>query len=277
VPGERERRLTATGASRARVYSSPHRTDDAPELPTERIVLRIVPYSHPALRYKSRPVATIDDALRGTVRAMFDLMYAAKGIGLAANQVGLPFRLFVLNLSADPEKPEEEQVFLNPEARVMVDKKSSDLAYPSKVQKKPQSQSTTDMVENLMKVNASSNSNPGVDIESVDAIDIYNDTFVERNFTQVEIDYCRQAPNPQASFTGKWSAKEAVFKSLKVEGKGAGAALKDIEIRNDESGAPVVTLYGDAKAAADKAGVKSTTVSISHSDAQVIAVAISSF
>ena len=36
-------------------------------------------------------------------------------------------------------------------------------------------------------------------------------------------------------------------------------------------------LYGDAKAAADKVGVRSTTVSISHSDAQVIAVAISSF
>lgn len=78
-------------------------------------MFRIVPYSHPALRYKSRPVATIDDALRGRVRAMFDLMYAAKGIGLAANQVGLPFRFFILNLSADPEKTEEEQVFLNPE------------------------------------------------------------------------------------------------------------------------------------------------------------------
>jgi fatty acid synthase subunit alpha, fungi type len=38
-----------------------------------------------------------------------------------------------------------------------------------------------------------------------------------------------------------------------------------------------IQLYGDAKAAANKAGVKSTTVSISHSDAQVIAVAISSF
>jgi peptide deformylase len=67
------------------------------------------------LRYESRPVATIDDALRARVREMFDLMYAAKGIGLAANQVGLPFRFFVLNLSSDPSKPEEEQVFLNPE------------------------------------------------------------------------------------------------------------------------------------------------------------------
>ena len=46
---------------------------------------------------------------------MFELMYAAKGIGLAANQVALPFRFFVLNLTADPEQPDKEQVFINPE------------------------------------------------------------------------------------------------------------------------------------------------------------------
>jgi peptide deformylase len=78
-------------------------------------VLRILPYNHPALRFESRPVATIDAALRAVVREMFDLMYAAKGIGLAANQVGLPYRFFVLNLAADPAKPEDERVFLNPE------------------------------------------------------------------------------------------------------------------------------------------------------------------
>ena len=193
------------------------------------------------------------------------------------------------------EDAQSSQIFLNPEARVEQDKKTAEYKYPTEAPKKAHSQSTTEMVESLMKVNAGGNSNPGVDIESIDALDIHNDTFVERNFTQAEIDYCRQSPNPQASFTGKWSAKEAVFKSLKVEGKGAGAPLKDIEIQNDDKGAPTVLvsytpitflperrltdvqLYGDAKAAAEKAGVKSTTVSISHSDAQVIAVAISSF
>ncbi|KAF2724975.1 fatty acid synthase subunit alpha [Polychaeton citri CBS 116435] len=175
------------------------------------------------------------------------------------------------------EDNQQAQVYLNPDARVVLDKKTSKLHYPKVAPKKVSDKSTTEMVETLMKVNASANSNPGVDIESIDAIDIHNDTFVERNFTPAEITYCRQAPNPQASFTGKWSAKEAVFKSLKVESKGAGAALKDIEIGNDETGAPTVTLHGDAKAAASKSGVKSTTVSISHSDAQVIAVAISAF
>lgn len=78
-------------------------------------MLRIVPYCHPALRYESRPVERIDDRLRTTVRAMFDLMYDAKGIGLAANQVAVPLRFFVLNLSADPENKDEERVFINPE------------------------------------------------------------------------------------------------------------------------------------------------------------------
>lgn len=78
-------------------------------------MLRIVSYPHPALRYESRPILEIDDAFRATVREMFNLMYAAKGIGLAANQVALPFRFFVLNLAADPEQPEEEQVYINPE------------------------------------------------------------------------------------------------------------------------------------------------------------------
>src|SRR5262249_52573624 len=46
---------------------------------------------------------------------MVDLMYAAKGIGLAANQVALPFRFFVLNLTADPQQKDQEKVFINPE------------------------------------------------------------------------------------------------------------------------------------------------------------------
>jgi peptide deformylase len=78
-------------------------------------VLRIVKYPHPALRYESRPVTKIDDDLRAQVRAMFGLMYEAKGIGLAANQVAIPYRFFVLNLTADPEKADQEQVFINPE------------------------------------------------------------------------------------------------------------------------------------------------------------------
>lgn len=140
------------------------------------------------------------------------------------------------------EDAQQSQVFLNPEARVTTDKKTSEYTYPKSVPKKAQDKSTTEMVETLMKVNASPNSNPGVDIENIDAVDIHNDTFVDRNFTEAEIVYCRKAPSPQASFAGKWSAKEAVFKSLKVQSQGGGAPLKEIEITNDETGAPLVTV-----------------------------------
>ena len=75
----------------------------------------ILPYPHPALRWKSKPIQEINEELRRIVAEMFELMYAAKGIGLAANQVGLPYRLFILNLSADPALKDEEIVFLNPD------------------------------------------------------------------------------------------------------------------------------------------------------------------
>jgi len=60
-------------------------------------------------------VTQIDDDLRAKVREMFDLMYEARGIGLAANQVAIPYRFFVMNLTADPAKPDEERVLINPE------------------------------------------------------------------------------------------------------------------------------------------------------------------
>jgi peptide deformylase len=77
--------------------------------------MEIVLYPHPALRWKSQPIREVNAELRRVVDEMFELMYAAKGIGLAANQVGLPYRVFVLNLAADKDVKEEEIVFVNPE------------------------------------------------------------------------------------------------------------------------------------------------------------------
>ncbi|KAI9845580.1 MAG: 3-oxoacyl-[acyl-carrier-protein] synthase [Sclerophora amabilis] len=189
--------------------------------------------------------------------------------------------MFVAKTKSPYEDDQETKVFLNPDARVSVDKKTSTLTYPpvapKKLTDKTKTGSTKQMVEQLAKSAAGSNAKVGVDVESIDALNIENETFVERNFTQTEQDYCRKASSPQASFTGRWTAKEAVFKALGVSSKGAGAPLKDIEITNDAKGAPVVALHGDAAAAAKQAGVKSVDVSISHSDAQAIAIAVSNF
>lgn len=76
--------------------------------------MQIVHYPHPALKFKSVDVQQIDGTLRKVIRSMFELMYEAKGIGLAANQVGLPFRFFLVNLAARPDSPDEELVFINP-------------------------------------------------------------------------------------------------------------------------------------------------------------------
>lgn len=75
--------------------------------------MKIVQYPHPTLRYKSKPINRIDRELKTLVREMFDLMYAASGIGLAANQVDLPIQLFVINLSGAADEG-EELVFVNP-------------------------------------------------------------------------------------------------------------------------------------------------------------------
>ncbi len=77
--------------------------------------LEIVLHPHPALRWKSRELTKIDAELKQMVGQMFDLMYAARGIGLAANQVALPYRLFVINPSGDREDKDREMVFINPQ------------------------------------------------------------------------------------------------------------------------------------------------------------------
>lgn len=75
--------------------------------------LKIIQYPHPTLRHVSKPLKRVDAQLRDMIKQMFPLMYAAKGVGLAANQVDLPYRFFIVNEKSDPEKG-EELVFINP-------------------------------------------------------------------------------------------------------------------------------------------------------------------
>jgi peptide deformylase len=79
----------------------------------------IVEVPDPRLREISKPVDQVDDEVRALVADMFETMYAAPGIGLAAIQVGVPKRILVIDL----QEPEEEggepvrdpHVFINPE------------------------------------------------------------------------------------------------------------------------------------------------------------------
>lgn len=76
--------------------------------------MKIVQYPHPALRYRAKPVTSIDNELRRVVAEMLELMYANKGLGLAAPQVALPYQVFVMNLSGDANKREFQRVYINP-------------------------------------------------------------------------------------------------------------------------------------------------------------------
>ncbi len=66
------------------------------------------------LRLKSEPVKAVDKSLRKLVDDMFETMYAAPGIGLAAIQIGVPQRVVVMDI-AKKDDPREQQVFINPE------------------------------------------------------------------------------------------------------------------------------------------------------------------
>ena len=82
-------------------------------------ILPILEVPDPRLRQISKPVDGVDDELRKLIDDMFETMYAAPGIGLAAIQVGVPKRVLVIDL----QEPEEEggdpvrdpRVFVNPE------------------------------------------------------------------------------------------------------------------------------------------------------------------
>lgn len=150
--------------------------------------------------------------------------------------------IFVAKNKAPFEDELQSKVFLNPDYRVTADKKTSELKYPVQppVAADEGSEGSKAVIESLAKAHATENTKVGVDVEAIESINIGNKTFIGRNFTESEQNYCQNASSPQSSFAGRWSAKEAIFKSLGVSSKGAGAPLQDIEIENDFNGAPTV-------------------------------------
>lgn len=81
------------------------------------MILPIVAYGSPVLKTKCRPIDSDYPNLEELIENLFDTMHGANGLGLAAPQVGLPIRLFVIDTTpfADNEdlSEEERQVFLN--------------------------------------------------------------------------------------------------------------------------------------------------------------------
>mgnify|MGYP000966097382 FL=1 len=81
-------------------------------------ILNILEFPDPRLRTLAKPVEVVDDALRQLIDDMFETMYDAPGIGLAATQVNVHKRLVVMDLSEDKSAP---RVFINPELERLTD------------------------------------------------------------------------------------------------------------------------------------------------------------
>ena len=111
----------------------------------------------------------------------------------------------------------------------------------------------------------------GVDIVEIDrvrrALERHADGFRRRVYTELEWSQCGAS---YPSLAGRFAAKEAVMKALGV----GGMAFRDIEIVRSVSGKPEVRLGGRMQRRAQRLGVASVTVTISHSRENAVAVAL---
>ena len=69
------------------------------------MILEVVKYGHPALRKKGARIETIAADVKKLIADMFETMYASKGIGLAAQQVGVPLQLTVIDVRGVTDRP----------------------------------------------------------------------------------------------------------------------------------------------------------------------------
>lgn len=83
--------------------------------------LPILHFPDPRLRTKAKPVSVVDDAIRQLVKDMFETMYEAPGIGLAATQVNHHIRLVVIDVSEEKNQP---LVFINPQITPLTEDKA---------------------------------------------------------------------------------------------------------------------------------------------------------
>jgi peptide deformylase len=120
--------------------------------------MKIVKFPHPALRYESVPLKAIDKKVHLAVGEMLDLMFEAKGLGLAANQVGLPYQMLILNedvlkgVESDKASRENAGVYINPvimERKGSIEGEEGCLSFPDLYQKVRRAKSIKVMAYNL--------------------------------------------------------------------------------------------------------------------------------
>lgn len=108
----------------------------------------------------------------------------------------------------------------------------------------------------------------GLDIAEIDriraAIERHGAPFLERVYTPGEVAYCERHKNKFERFAGRFASKEAAMKALGT-GWSGGVRWRDIEVVREASGKPSLQLAGVARQFADRLGVKSIALTITHS------------
>lgn len=117
----------------------------------------------------------------------------------------------------------------------------------------------------------------GIDLEEVDrigeSIAKFEDRFLDRVFTQREIEFCQGKANSRERFAARFAAKEAAFKALQASWE-EGMSWKDFEVIAQPGGAPRMELHGGALTMAEAKGVRKVWISFSHTKTHVSAVVI---
>lgn len=113
----------------------------------------------------------------------------------------------------------------------------------------------------------------GIDIIEIariqKAIDCWEEKFLRRIYTEAELQLCQKKPS---SLAARFAGKEAVMKTLGTGTKGV--SWREIEILAEDSGQPIVHLYGKAQTRALSLGLEKLAISLSHSREYAIAFAI---
>ncbi len=114
----------------------------------------------------------------------------------------------------------------------------------------------------------------GVDLAEVPriraSIERYGDRFKGRVFTDKEAAYAERKANKYERYAARFAAKEAGMKALGT-GWSGGIRWKDLEVTNLPSGRPTLTLHGVAREVADRMGVRTIHVSLTHTSEQALA------
>ena len=106
-----------------------------------------------------------------------------------------------------------------------------------------------------------------------DSIERFGERFVNRIYTEAEIEYCNKCAHPAIHYAARFAAKEAAFKALGT-GWAAGVKWRDVEVKRLASGKPELHLYGEALVRATSLGSLRFYVSLTHDELVSCAVVI---